>query len=363
MSVDRQTTICGAPTRRGTPCKHAPTPGSNPPRCRWHSRATHSPGGRARCKARTKQRRPCRMWALPGQKYCRIHKPRRPHDQRCTARTASGKPCRNLVVSGSRPPRCVFHGPRRRRPQRCRARTKQGRPCRSFATRHSIARGRPRCVKHAPTFITPAQGQPPGRRRCQARTKAGERCLNWAMRHSKARDGRWLCIYHAAGKQALHAGPQSRVRRGRRCTARTQSGDRCRHWALSDGSWPGDKPLCAFHAGRHFNYPVLHGYYSARPQFTPQQRAAILHAAKSGEPLAAEILIVRFNLQRLLQYLKRDDLSPWRRDAAFRSALKAINAVRRLMLARHNLARIRWAPTSGGNAGKQLDALLQEEEE
>lgn len=366
MSVDRQTIICGAPTRKGTRCKHAPTPGTNPPRCRWHSRAAHSAGGRPRCTARSQTGRRCRLWALPNRKRCHIHAPRPPQgkaQQACSAQTATGKPCRAIAVRDSHPPRCVFHGPPRRQPQRCRARTRQGRRCRAYATRHSIAHGRPRCVKHARTFPQPAaQNKRPGRHRCRARTRAGGRCTNWAMRQSKARDGRWLCIVHAAGGQALPAGPQTLVRKGRRCTARTRSGQQCRHWALSDGSWPGDKPLCARHAGREHTPPLHHGYYSKQPDFSPRQRDAILRAVEGGEPLAAELLIVRFKLQRLIRYLKRDDLSARRKDAAARALLKGVRAVTRLMQARYNLARIRWEPTSGGNAGIQLQALLEEEE-
>lgn len=364
MSVEHQTIVCGAITRRGLPCKAYPMPGTNPPRCYAHRRERALPGGRTRCHARTVRGRACRLWAQRGEKHCHLHRRRGRQARRCSAVTARGKQCRSRAVKGSRPARCVVHGPRGRRAQRCQGRNKDGRRCRALATRESVVRGRPRCFSHAASFLGPGRkAKRPGHHRCEARTKAGERCRAVAQRQSKARDGRWLCIYHAEDGQAVNPGPRSRVRKGRRCTARTPSGERCRRWALSSHPWPGDEPLCVHHSGYPFKRRVLHGYYSERPRFTPEERAAILRAVKSGEPLAAELLIVRFNLQRLLHYLKRKDLSPWRRDAATRSALEAVNAVRRLMQARHNLARTRWTPSSGGNAGKQLEALLGEEEE
>lgn len=364
MSVERQTIICGATTRLGTACKATPMQGTTPPRCYMHRRERELPGGRARCNARTVHGDACRLRAKRGEKHCHLHKRGGSRERGCTAVTARGKRCRAFVVKGSQPARCVVHSSRRGRAPRCQGRTKEGRRCRAIATRESIARGRPRCYSHAVSFLGRGRkAERPGHHRCEARTKAGERCRCVAQRQSKAREGRWLCIYHGEDGQAGNPGPRSGVRSGRRCTARTPSGERCRRWALSNHPWPGEEPLCVHHSGYPFKRRVLHGYYSERPRFTPEERAAILQAVKSGEPLAGELLIVRFNLQRLLHYLKRKDLSPWRRDAATRSALKAVNAVRRLMEARHNLARTRWTPGSGGNAGKQLEALLAEEEE
>lgn len=64
-----------------------------------------------------------------------------------------------------------------------------------------------------------------------------------------------------------------------------------------------------------------------------------------------------------MRYLKREDLPAWRRDAAARALFRGLSAIMRLMQARHNLARVRWGPTSGGYAQVQLANLLEDEEE
>lgn len=372
MSDDRQSVICGARTRKGGRCKHPPEPGSVPPRCFLHNGGGRSPKGRLRCKARHAAGRHCRQWAEPGGEYCIWHLPRRQQNRQraagriCTARTVKGNPCRARAVKGTDPPRCPSHSSRAPDRKRCRARTKRGRPCRGQPTNHSIEQGRPLCPAHAglchPIKETDGQMKPPHRPRCQARTRNGKRCRNWALVDSQERFGRPVCRLHALpdrwpGRSAQGPGP------GHRCQARRPSGRRCRNWALRRSKARHGRWLCRFHVDDKPPTGFKHGFYSAHPDFSPEERAAIRRAAASGEPLAGELLLLRLKLRRLMRYLAREDLPAWRRDAAARAAFRGAAAVKQLLLTRHNLSTVRWTSASGGSAGQQLAALLQEEEE
>lgn len=364
MSIDRQTIICGATTRRGTRCKSAPVPGSNPPRCTWHRRSARSTTGRVRCKGRTRQRRACLKHALPGHDHCFFHLP--PAQRRrlraagrlCTAHTVKGKPCSHPARKGSRPPRCDNHSHVTSAKNRCQARTIRGRPCNGWPTKHSIEQGRPLCAAHSGLCHAPETSQdatrPVDKRRCQARKKDGKRCRNWALTQSRRRFGRPLC--------RLHALPQN-PGRGHRCQATLPSGSRCQSWALRRSKQRYGRWFCRFHAPDKLSTGHQHGFYSMKLDLNPQEQDAIRRAAESEQPLAAELLLMRLKLLRLVKYLAQDDLPAWRRYAATRLTFRGASAVKRLLFARHNLARVPWTSLSGGKLDLQLARLLKEEEE
>lgn len=58
---------------------------------------------RQRCKATTKENKPCKMYAGDNG-YCFVHSPNKPH---CKGTTAKGKPCKQMPGKDSQ--YCRFH--------------------------------------------------------------------------------------------------------------------------------------------------------------------------------------------------------------------------------------------------------------
>jgi hypothetical protein len=119
----------------------------------------------------------------------------------------------------------------------------------------------------------------------------------------------------------------------RRCTATTLPGTRCRHWAQACT----DPPLCWLHGhpGRHGQ--LRHGYYRRTPYLPDTLWATVLQLAAEGEPLAAEIAVMRLKIVALLAYLQRPQLPLRRSLPAYRLVFQALRTVATLLRAQQGL--------------------------
>lgn len=374
---------CGAQTRSGRPCRSWALPDSEPPRCSVHGDG--APPAERQCVATTESGSRCRAWAMLGQALCSRHAGRpavteedRRAGRACTALTKAGEPCRNWAVDDSMArfgrALCPAHAGMLSPAQlarvtgkstagrRCQAVTRSGRQCGRWATLDTREQpdgdGVALCHTHAGRFQLPG----PDDSRCQAWTKRNVQCPNWAVAGTEAQYGRLLCPVHLpkADERKPYSGP---LRKGsRRCTAIKWDGTRCRSRAMRTGKGA-QAELCWIHAFPQKHPTVLHGYYRRTPHFSDEEHAAIIKEAREGEPMAAELLIMRLKLRNVLKYVRNYKLSPWRMDAAVSVMLGGVRTVATLLEARRRLQQLQWKPTATRGPGALLDAILEEGEE
>jgi hypothetical protein len=306
------------------------------------------------CTATTKAGAPCRAYAVTtgpaAGKYCGIHAGFVHHAptnaRRCAALTTTGAQCQRWATHDSLArfgrPLCPSHNSTRApaagphapgAPRRCSALTRAGAPCRQWAARDSVARfGKPLCPTHA-AANTPAANHP---RRCTATTGTGARCRQWSQHDSLARFGRLLCPIHAraaAGHPHFHLPDPADEAAGRRCTATTQTGARCRRWALP-GTTP---PLCRQHRYPDDQPQIRHGLRRRTLALSPLEREALSIAWASGNQLDAELLLARLIAMRPLDYLVSSPRPLEKNLNSVRLLFRAITYIRRLVAARREL--------------------------
>ena len=251
--------------------------------------------------------------------------------------------------------------------RQCEAVTKRGVRCRNWAMRTAEAvttnratrereEAKALCSVHAGRFRLPG----PEERRCTARTKTGERCPHWAIRGTDAQYGRLLCAVHVPEGDARKIRQRFPEEGERRCTARTLDGKRCRHWAIrgEDGS---SEDLCWLHAFPKQHPQIRHGYYRRIPYFTEALQEFIAELAREGEPLVAEVVVMRLKLQGLLAYLGRPNLSEAERLRVTRLIFRGVTTVMKLLQAQKKLAEDKWVPGTAGGAGQLLELIVGEE--
>lgn len=375
---------CGAQTHSGRRCRGWALPHSEPPRCSVHGDKA-APSDERRCVATTKTGSRCRAWAMLGQDLCSRHAGRlqvTEDDRRagrvCTALTRAGEPCRNWAVEDSMalfgralcpahagmlsPKQLARATGRSTAGRRCQALTRTGEQCGKWATLDTQGRddgeGKALCHMHAGGRRLPG----PGERRCQAQTKMNGQCSNWPVAGTDAQYGRLLCAVHLPeGDErkpfsgALREGSQ-------RCTATKWDGTRCRSRAMRIGE--GAKAqLCWIHAFPEKHPCIRHGYYWRTPHFSDEVHAAIVRAAREGEPMEAELMIMRLKLLDVLKYIKENNVSGWRLDAAALITFKGARTIRNLVMARRKLREIQWRPTAVRGPGALLNAILEENDE
>lgn len=368
---------CGARTASGKKCGSWARRGSEPPRCNVHGAGALPQGGKRRCSMVTAAGARCRAWAMVGRDVCNVHagltvpgEAARDKGRACSAVGKDGRRRRAWAVRGTEPPLCNLHagnhlpGTRGEKAgRRCEAVTKRGVRCRNWTTRtaeavttkgaaHEGEQAKALCGVHAGRFRLPK----PEERRCAARTYTGKRCPHWAIQGTEAEYGRWLCAVHVPEGDARKIRQRFPEEGERRCTARTLDGKRCRHWALQreEGS---SEDLCWLHAFPKQHPQIRHGYYRRVPYFPERLQAFIAELAREGEPLAAEVVVMRLKLQGLLAYLGRPNLSEAERLRVTRLIFRGVTTVMKLLQAQKKLAQVEWVAGSAGGAG-QLLALM-----
>jgi hypothetical protein len=150
--------------------------------------------------------------------------------------------------------------------------------------------------------------------------------------------GQALCMAHAGVRQKAGRMPEDGEGR---CTARTLDGKRCRRWAVSveDGAGDGEA-LCWVHAFPKAHGKITHGFFRQVPYFTEEQQAFIAELAREGEPLMAEVLVVRLKLRGVLAYLNRPGLSVAERIRVTQLLFRGVTTVSRLLRAQKKLAKV-----------------------
>ncbi|MFW6097036.1 MAG: hypothetical protein ACOC9Z_03120, partial [Chloroflexota bacterium] len=374
---------CGAQTRSGRPCRSWALPESEPPRCSVHGNG--APPAERQCVATTKAGGRCRAWAMLGQELCSRHAGRltitgedRRAGRACTALTRAGEPCRNWAVEDSMalfgralcpahagmlsPAQLAEATGRSTAGRRCEALTRSGEQCGRWATLDTRGQpdgeGQALCHTHAGRFQLPG----PGDSRCQAQTKTNGQCPNWAVAGTEAQYGRLLCAVHLPDGDERRPYSGALREGSQRCTAIKWDGTRCRSRALrtEEGAQAG---LCWIHAFPQKHPTVLHGYYRRTAHFSDEAHAAIARAAREGEPMEAELMIMRLKLRDVLKYVRDNDVSGWRLDAAASVAYRGLGTVMNLMRARRRMMEIQWKPTAVRGPGALLDAILEEDDE
>lgn len=246
--------------------------------------------------------------------------------------------------------------------RRCEAVTRTGEQCGKWATLDSRGQrdgeGKALCHMHAGRFQLPG----PGERRCQAQTKKNGQCPNWAVVGTEEEYGRLLCAVHLP-KEDERRPYSGALRQGsRRCTAIKWDGTRCHGRAMRTGK--GAKAaLCWIHGFPQKHPGIRHGYYWRTPHFSDEAHAAIARAAREGEPMEAELMIMRLKLRDVLKYVRDNDVSGWRLDAAASVAYRGLGTVMNLVRARRRLMEIQWKSTAARGPGALLDAILAEGDE
>lgn len=205
-----------------------------------------------------------------------------------------------------------------------------------------------------------AEEQEAGRRCTAISARTGKQCRMWAMLNSERIYGQALCMAHAGVRQKAGRMPEEGERR---CTARTLDGKRCRRWAVSveDGGSAGED-LCWVHAFPKAHGKITHGFFRQVPDFTEEQQAFIAELAREGEPLAAEVLVVRSKLQGLIAYLNRPNLSVAERIRVTELVFWGVRTVSRLLRAQRKLVEVDWRPGTAGGAGQLLERIVDDEE-
>lgn len=156
---------------------------------------------------------------------------------------------------------------------------------------------------------------------------------------------------------------------GRRCSATTLAGQRCASWALR-GS---DPPMCRVHAYPEAHPKIRHGYYRSTPYLRAAEQAYVAQLVAEGEPLAAEIVLLRLKIRAVLAYLAQPEVGLAQRRAAYGILLEAVRTVSRLLRAQQALraeasGRVPgWMPalareglreSTGGGLGALLASIL-----
>jgi hypothetical protein len=193
------------------------------------------------------------------------------------------------------------------------------------------AHGRPLYNVHAEGFRLPG----PGERRCSARTRAGGQCPHWAVWGTEEEYGRLLCTLHVPQGDPARFFTRLPQAGERRCTAKTQDGERYRCWAVAQDEQ--GQELCWLHAYPDEHPRIRHGYYRASPPLDEVQWQAISLGRASERPLDGEIVMTRLLVDMVADYLETSE-RPLREDLnSVRLIISNVRAVARLLLARKKL--------------------------